>query len=111
MEDFDELNKDELYVGMRVEVLAGFHIERFEGEPGTIIELTDKSGNFDCLVEFDSDVGGHDGLHWGDVEGKKGHCYWFMANEVVAIKDESDNIVSSIESLSIRYNELFSYSQ
>ena len=101
------MNKNELYVGMRVEIIAGFHIERFKDEPGTIIDLTDKNGSFDCLVEFDSDVGGHNGLGWGDVEGEKGHCYWFMANEVVAIKDESANV----ESLSIRYNELFSYLQ
>lgn len=100
------MNKNELYIGMRVKTCTGFHIERFEDEPGTIICLRDKTEGFDCLVEFDNDVGGHDGLSWGDVKGKEKHCYWFKANEIVAIEDEPAMI--DLESLNIGYNELFS---
>lgn len=100
------MNTNELYIGMRITTRANFDIERFEDEPGTIICLSNKNGDYDCLVEFDNHVGGHDGLNWGNVKGEEGHCYWFKANEIVAIEDEPAMI--DLESLNIGYNELFS---
>lgn len=34
--------------------------------------------DIDLCVEFDKNIGGHDGNGYGGVKGKSGHCWWFM---------------------------------
>lgn len=94
------MEKDEIYVGMRV-VYCGT-LSRFEDEIGTIID----SGvaGYDCLVEFDNNVDGHDGLGWSAVSGKYGHCYWFDAADFEQIIDVAE---TSIEAVDIGYDVLF----
>lgn len=96
-------NKSELYVGMDV-IYRGEDI-RFENKLGTIIDL-ECSRNYDCLVEFDEDVNGHDGLGWGKVSGKQRHCYWFHAQEIEEVI--LDSIPAEEMGAALSFDELMS---
>ncbi len=96
--------KSELYVGAYVTCRSIADPDRFNNKWGTIIDLDCTSEHdFDCLVEFDEYVQGHDGLGWGTVIGKKGHCYWFRAGEI----DLVDVIREVPEATEITYDSLF----
>ena len=51
------------------------------GDLGTIVVRQNPDSN---CVEFDRDVGGHD----GDGAGKFGHCWWLTENEFELVKEE-----------------------
>lgn len=96
------MEKDELYLGMRVEITDDSSL--LYGKSGTIIDL-ECNHPYDCLVEFDEYVHGHSGLGWGTIEGKDGHCYWFGADDVTEIVDV---VEAAPETYVIGYDLLFS---
>lgn len=61
-------------VGDRVRAVAVFNkcLHIYEGLQGTVI-YTDGAAVCSVLVEFDKEMGGHNGR----AMGKKGHCWWF----------------------------------
>lgn len=59
-------------VGDRVRCIDGLSNARATGKTGTVID-TYISG-CQVLVEFDKNIGGHDGLY--ETKGKDGHCWW-----------------------------------
>lgn len=98
------LNKNDLYIGMSV-VCRNKDNKDFSHTLGTIIALHDMYKRYDCLVEFDTYVGGHDGLGWGETSGKKGHCYWFWASEIEVAVDDASKAIP--EAYDITYDMLF----
>lgn len=96
------MEKGELYIGMPVKLVNTD--SRLFGESGTIIDLRCKKCDYDCLIEFDKYIFGHDGLGWGTIRGKEGHCYWFNAADVEEIIAA---VEPTVEAYGIDYDALF----
>ena len=54
-----------------------------ENAAGTVLYIKSTSN---ILVEFDTDIRGHDGIHACPVGGKDGHCWYCMANMLTLVK-------------------------
>lgn len=68
MQESDVLNP-----GIRVKAVGNFEGKRLNGYGKVVfVRLGSPSGN--VLVEFDRDIGGHDGN--SIARGKNGHCWW-----------------------------------
>lgn len=79
--------------GMRVIVRQpkqGFSLTEHIGKTGTVIGV---HGGSVC-VEFDEDVGGHDGNN-STVQGKEGHCWWLVHIELEPF-DPMDNQAATV---------------
>lgn len=99
------MDKRDLYVGMRV---VGTVVNpTFSDKYGIVIDVECQNHSYDALVEFDDDVNGHDGLGWGLVRGKPGHCYWVHDYEIE--EDGSRYVRSHMiqETYDISYDSLF----
>ena len=94
------MNKEDIYEGMRVFVV---NTKPSKDIAGTVIDISCKQANYDCLVEFDEDVGGHDGLGWGSCAGKDGHCVWYDAKDLEEIQEDAPDP----ENYDIGYDDLF----
>jgi hypothetical protein len=83
------MRKEDGYIGARVTSIwrPG---EKDSDTVGTIIDNTCRHEEYDFLVEFDDDIGGHDGLGWGNHQGKHGHCLWCRAGSLTLIEKEAD---------------------
>lgn len=73
------MRKEDGCIGMRVTT-------RRHGA-GTIIDVSCRM-DYDFLVEFDENVGGHDGFDWGSHKGKYGYCYWCYAKECDELEED-----------------------
>ena len=61
------------------------------GDKGIVIDV--RPGTGDVLVQFDKDIGGHDGNGRGSVVGKSGHCWWLYRDPWLSkgqVKSEID---------------------
>lgn len=81
------MRKEDGYIGARVVVK---NVGERKNVAGTIIDDICKQSPemFDFLVEFDDDVGAHDGYGWGNHNGKWGHCIWYKASHLVLLEEE-----------------------
>lgn len=89
--------KKEFNVGDRVigkGCWCGFGLH---GKTGTIIE----KGEWACLVEFDENVGGHNGTN-AKVKGKDGHCWWVLCEDLELIKNPDKLIFKGKETILIK---------
>jgi len=68
-------------IGDRVTCKISVGEKVMANQKGTII---DRNADWGICIEFDNDVGGHDGM-FGDTNGKQGHCWW-VNNEGNLIK-------------------------
>ena len=97
------MRKEDGYIGARVVVdyVAG----RSKGGVGTIIDDICKKmpESYDFLVEFDDNIGAHDGYGWGNHNGKWGHCIWYKASRLTLLEEEPH--CTDIE-ISLRLEEL-----
>lgn len=67
------------------------------GDKGTVIDVRPCNGS--VLVQFDKDIGGHDGNGRGSVVGKSGHCWWLDKDPWLSkeqVKSELDYLDSLI---------------
>ena len=74
-------------VGDRVKAIKDAYGKAITDKTGTIIHLNDETS---VLVEFDENIGGHDGLITY-LKGKNGHCWW-VAEEVIKLVDSTPPI-------------------
>lgn len=68
-------------IGDRVQVSTAVGKYCLWNQYGTIIGRN-RMEPYDYLVEFDNDVGGHDGFGIGICNGKDGHCWYVNENEL-----------------------------
>ena len=73
-----------LDIGSRVECIENFQFAKV-GEKGTILSnFFDKKYKEPYLIEWDNNVGGHD----GEGKGKRGHCEWIGSFYIKPIEEE-----------------------
>ena len=79
------MRKEDGYIGARVVVEGGG-----KNPVGTIIDDICKKNPdiYDFLVEFDDNVGAHNGYDWGNHNGKWGHCIWYKASRLTLLEEE-----------------------
>ena len=53
---------------------------------GTVIGFA-HDGDQPVLVEFDDNMGGHDGLGKGSASGRHGHCWYVPADDLEVVND------------------------
>ena len=68
-------------IGDRVQVSTTVGNYCLRNQYGTIIGRNGMEP-YDYLVEFDNDVGGHDGYERATCNGKDGHCWYVYENEL-----------------------------
>ena len=101
------MKREELYVGMRVRINQWHEVNgiNINGYVGTVIDLTAfriTAPHYEALVEFDDNINGHNGLNWGAVAGKDGHCFWTYAWCLEPVIENTEP-----EHLNISVNEFF----
>lgn len=81
------MRKKDGYIGARVVV---DYVNGRRNAAGTIIDDMCKKmpETYDFLVEFDDNVGAHDGYGWGYHNGKWGHCIWYKASSLTLLEEE-----------------------
>ena len=57
---------------------------------GTVLYLKSAS---EILVEFDKNIGGHDGSHASPIRGKDPHCWFCKPREITLIKPAKIDII------------------
>lgn len=77
------MRKEDGYIGARV-------ADEYSGTVGTIIDNMCRHEEYDFLVEFDDNIGGHDGFDWGNHRGKYGHYFWCRAVNLTLIEEDAD---------------------
>ena len=68
-------------IGDRVQVSIAVGNYCLRNQYGTII-VRNRMESYNYLVEFDNDVGGHDGFGTTICNGKSGHCWYVNENEL-----------------------------
>lgn len=68
-------------IGDRVQVSIAVGRYYLRNQYGTIIDRH-RIEPYDYLVEFDNDVGGHDGFGIAICNGKAGHCWYVNENDL-----------------------------
>lgn len=51
----------------------------------------------ECLVEFDDNVGGHDGFNTYGVTGKPGHCWYINYGFLELVDDDKSEVCTPTE--------------
>ena len=84
-------------IGDRVQVPTCVGNYCLRDQYGTIIGNHESSSD-EYLIEFDNDIGGHDGYEFGTRKGKDRHCWYVYADNLVLINRlQSEDLLKILE--------------
>lgn len=82
------ITTDAIFIGDRVMYKGRDYEKRISpSNHGTVIGWFDHNGDQYVLVEFDDNMGGHDGLGKSSASGRYGHCWYVPADDLEVVND------------------------